>query len=237
MDIAFLKLEKMGITPESSHHEEGPGQNEIDFRFADPLAAADNAVTFCSVVKTIAARNGLYADFTPKPVSGRPGNGYHINISVQDGQKDDLLPYVISGVLDNIYDMTAFLNPCEASYRRLGENKAPSYISWSPENRSQLIRVPAAKDIYRRIELRSPDPMANPYLAYALVIYAALQGLEKKKMPPKPYNINLFETDSEKLKELKKLPKSIFDAYQAAKASEFIKKCLPENLTESFLEG
>ena len=138
-------LEQMGIQPECSHHEEGPGQNEIDFRYSDPLSAADNAVTFCAVVRTIAARNGLCADFSPKPLPNCAGSGLHINMSVR-GEVDgfDPLPYVIAGVLDKIYDMTAFLNPCEASYARLGSFKAPRYITWSSENRSSASRRPRA---------------------------------------------------------------------------------------------
>ena len=149
-----LTLERMGIQPESSHHEEGPGQNEVDFRYSDPLSAADNAVTFLTVVKTIAARNGLYADFSPRPLEGRPGSGFHINMSVQGGA-EALMHRAMGGILDKITDMTLFLNPTEQSYSRLGAHKAPKYISWSSNNRSQLIRVPAASGEYRRFELRS----------------------------------------------------------------------------------
>lgn len=143
-----LTLEQMGIKPESSHHEEGPGQNEIDFRYSDPVSAADNTVTFRSVVSTIAARNGLYADFSPKPIRGCPGNGMHINISVhQYGTREDIRgaeSQMIAGIMEQISGMTVFLNRTEASYDRLGCCKAPKYISWSSENRSQLIRIPAA---------------------------------------------------------------------------------------------
>ena len=139
-----LTLEQMGIRPESSHHEEGPGQNEIDFRYSDPVTAADNAVTFRTVVDTAAARNGLWADFGPKPLADRPGNGLHINFSVTAADGRDVLPAAIAGILARISDMTLFLNPKEESYRRFGSCKAPRYISWSAENRSQLIRVPAA---------------------------------------------------------------------------------------------
>ena len=122
-----LTLERMGIQPESSHHEEGPGQNEVDFRYSDPLSAADNAVTFLTVVKTIAARNGLYADFSPRPLEGRPGSGFHINMSVQGGA-EALMHRAMGGILDKITDMTLFLNPTEQSYSRLGAHKAPKYI-------------------------------------------------------------------------------------------------------------
>ena len=172
-----LTLEQMGIRPESSHHEEGPGQNEIDFRYSKPLGAADDAMTFQTVVKTIARRSGLYADFSPKPIAGKPGNGLHINMSVKNDENHILLPQMLAGIMKYIKDFTVFLNPVEASYERFGHSKAPKYISWSVENRSQLIRIPAASGQYRRAELRSPDPMANPYLAYSLLIYAGLYGI------------------------------------------------------------
>ncbi len=155
-----LTLEQMGIQPESSHHEEGPGQNEIDFRYSDPLTAADNAMTFQTVVKTIANRNGIFADFSPKPLKDKPGNGFHINISVKSSDNTDNTNYMIAAILDKISDITVFLNPTENSYQRFGANKAPGYISWSSENRSQLVRVPAAAGKYQRVELRSPDPSA-----------------------------------------------------------------------------
>lgn len=138
-------LEQMGIQPESSHHEEGHGQNEIDFRYSDPVTAADNAVTFCAVVRTVADRNGLCADFSPKPLPDQPGSGMHINFSVKSKDGRDVIPYVIAGIMQKIPDITLFLNPCHNSYDRLGGNKAPGYISWSSENRSQLIRIPAAR--------------------------------------------------------------------------------------------
>ena len=154
-----LTLEQMGIRPESSHHEEGPGQNEIDFRYSDALTAADNAMTFQTIVKTIARRNGLWADFSAKPLDDEPGNGFHINMSVKPSETSENLCYMIAGVLNKIEEMTAFLNPTEDSYKRFGIDKAPGYVSWSSENRSQLVRIPAAVGEYRRAELRSPDPM------------------------------------------------------------------------------
>lgn len=225
-----LTLERMGIKPESSHHEEGPGQNEIDFKFSDPVTAADNAVTFCSVVRTIAARNGLYADFSPKPIADKPGNGFHINLSVRGRGKEDVHPYLISGILDNIYDITLFLNHSNKSYERLGNNKAPAYISWSAENRSQLIRIPAAEGEYRRVELRSPDPCINPYLAYGLLIYSGLDGLKCKKMPPVSANINLFNAEESVLKNYKKLPQNLKEASDAASLSKFVNEHLPKSL-------
>ena len=228
-----LTLERMGIQPESSHHEEGPGQNEVDFRYSDPLSAADNAVTFRTVVKTIAGRNGLYADFSPKPLEGCPGSGFHINMSVQ-GQGKALMHRAMGGILDKIADMTLFLNPSVDSYNRLGAHKAPKYISWSSNNRSQLIRVPAASGEYRRFELRSPDCTANPYLAFALLIWAGLSGIQQDIALPDACNVNLYKTDSRNLSGLTTLPLSLSDAAEIAGNSPFIAEHIPASLTEFF---
>ena len=229
-----LTLEQMGIRPESSHHEEGPGQNEIDFRYSDPLTAADNTMTFQTVVKTIARRNGVFVDFSPKPLDDKPGNGFHINMSVKPSDSSENLCYMIAGVLDKVVEMTAFLNPTEDSYKRFGMDKAPDYVSWSSENRSQLVRIPAAVGEYRRAELRSPDPMANPYLAFTLMIYAALNGLENKLDLPEAANINLYKADVDTLARFKKLPESLSDACKVAAASEFIKKHIPTAILDIY---
>ena len=229
-----LMLEQMGIRPESSHHEEGPGQNEIDFRYSDALTAADNAMTFETVVKTVAGRNGLWADFSPKPLKDKAGNGFHINISAKSDTKEELLPYIIAGVLHFIPDMTVFLNPKEDSYSRFGTSKAPAYISWSAENRSQLVRVPAAVYEQKRLELRSPDPTANPYLAFALLIYACLYGIQNKLTPPPAADINFFKADNETVKKFKKLPVSLDEAIAVMKESEFIQKHLPDPIIELY---
>lgn len=232
-----MTLEQMGIYPESSHHEEGPGQNEIDFRHSDALTAADNAVTFCSVVKTVANRNGVAADFSPKPIEGKPGNGMHINFSVKTTSGDSgPMTSAIAGVLKNIEDMTLFLNPTENSYKRLGKLKAPKYITWSAENRSQLIRIPAASGKFKRAELRSPDSMANPYLAYALIIYAALDGIRNELDLPYVTDINLFNADESTLSQLRALPSSLAAAKRLAQNSEFIKSCLPEGLVSYYVK-
>ena len=228
-----LSLERMGIFPESSHHEEGPGQNEIDFRYSDALSAADNAVTFCTVVKAIAARNGLHADFSPKPIADKPGNGFHINLSVK-GQGENLMQYMMGGILKYVSDMTLFLNPSEQSYSRLGAFKAPKYISWSNNNRSMLIRIPAASGEYRRVEMRSPDCTANPYLAFALLIWAGLDGIRNRIVPPENANVNLFTAGSEELSGLKTLPLTLGAAVRQASASEFIRSHLPESLVRYF---
>ena len=234
-----LDLERMGIIPESSHHAEGPGQNEIDFKRADPLKAADDAVTFRSVVSTIAARNGLYADFSPKPLKNRAGNGFHIKVSVAHNERGELLPKVIAGILNRVNDMTLFLNTVSESYLRLGANKAPKYVSWSGENRSQLIKIPApvgeSQDL-RAAELRSPDPMANPYLAFALIILAGLEGLKSGAELPMAADIDLYSADEETLSGFKALPHDLDEAIRAARSSDFIKKYLPDQLLESYIK-
>ena len=229
-----LTLEQMGIRPESSHHEEGPGQNEIDFRYSDPLTAADNTMTFQTIVKTVARRNGVHVDFGPKPLEDKPGNGFHINMSVKPCDDPDNLYYMIAGVLDKVVDMTAFLNPTEASYQRFGNHKAPGYVSWSSENRSQLVRIPAAVGEYRRAELRSPDPLANPYLAFALMIYAALSGLESRQPLPETANINLYKADAQTLSRFRKLPETLNAACSIAAESDFIKAHIPAAILDIY---
>lgn len=229
-----LTLEKMGIYPESSHHEEGPGQNEIDFRYADALTAADNVMTFRTVVKTVAHRNGFFADFSPKPLVNAPGNGFHINISVQPDDNNENLKNIISGVLDKSIPMTAFLNPTEESYKRLGLMKAPKYVSWSCENRSQLVRVPASMKKNRRAELRSPDPSANAYIAFALIIRAALNGINNNFELPNPVDENLYNADENVVSILQKLPKCLKDAKAIANSDEFIKKNIPQKIIEIY---
>ena len=229
-----LTLEQMGIFPESSHHEEGPGQNEIDFRYTEALSAADNVMTFQTVVKTTARRNGLHADFSAKPLDDEPGNGFHVNISVRNSAGLDKLNEMIAGILDKAVPMTVFLDPTEDSYKRLGQMKAPRYVSWSAENRSQLIRVPAASGEYRRAELRSPDPTANPYIALTLMIRAGLYGIENGIVLPAPTDINLYKADEKTLSPLKKLPQSLTAAKAAALSDEFIRKYVPERIIDIY---
>ena len=229
-----LTLEQMGIRPESSHHEEGPGQNEIDFRYSSPLAAADNAMTFQTVVKTVARRNGLYADFSPKPLEDKPGNGFHINMSVKSSDNADNMNFMIAGILAKVAEMTIFLNPLESSYQRFGNNKAPRYISWSSENRSQLVRVPAAVGEYKRAELRSPDPAANTYLAFALMIYASLYGIQNKLELQDPADINLYKADADTLAKFEQLPENLKSACALANNSDFIKEHIPGAILELY---
>jgi glutamine synthetase len=224
-------LEEMGILPVSSHHEEGPGQNEIAFRYATPVLAADMATTFKTVVKMVGARNGLYISFNPKPIDDKPGNGYHVNFSVNQN-----LDYAIEGVLRHIKEITAFLNISNESYKRLGRLMAPKYISWSKENRSELIRIPAAKDNYVRAELRSPDPLMNPYLGFALIIYAGLDGILNKYELRASVDADLSIAPIELLSKLDKLPQSLEEAKLIAKNSEFINKYIPKEILDSYLK-
>lgn len=226
-----LMLEEMDILPSGSHHEEGPGQNEVAFRYSDPLNAADMATTFKTVVKMVSFRNGLVASFNPKPMDNAPGNGYHINFSCTGAKLD----YAIEGVLRHIKEITAFLNINEDSYKRLGKMMAPKYISWSKENRSELIRIPAASDSYIRAELRSPDPFINPYLAFTLIIYAALDGIENKWELRAPIDMDLFHTDEALLHDLDKLPLSLSEAKKEAKESSFVSKYIPKEILDSYL--
>ncbi len=225
-----LTLEQMGILPERSHHEEGPGQNEIDFKYSDALVAADNAMTFQRVVKTVAQNNGLYADFSPKPLIDAPGNGFHINMSLQPLDGDETFSKLIAGLLANAKDMTAFLNPSDASYQRLGSHKAPRYVSWSKENRSPLVRIPAAVGEYRRVELRSPDPTANPYLAFALMIHASLYGIRNDLKLCEPSDINLYTASSEVLSSYERLPSTFKEACGLAASSSLIKEHIPSEI-------
>ena len=230
-----LTLLEMGIHPEASHHEEGPGQNEIDFRHSEPMLSADNAANFISVVEAAAASNGLWADFSPKPLSDAPGNGLHINSSAKSKDGTDPMPAFMAGILAHIKEITLFLNPTDNSYQRLGERKAPKYITWSPENRSQLVRIPSAKGDGRRFELRSPDPETNLYLAYALLIHAGLDGIEKKLTLPEATNINLYTADSSITDRLDTLPATLEEAVTEAKKSQFVSKILPEGFLEQFI--
>lgn len=231
-----LTLERMGINLESSHHEEGPGQNEIDFCYSHAITAADDALTFRSVVLAVAARNGLCADFSPKPIENKAGNGMHINFSAKRADGADIMPHVIAGILAHIREITAFLNITESSYKRFGSNKAPKYISWSGENRSQLIRIPAAQGEYRRAELRSPDPMCNPYLAFTLLIRAGLDGVKNNMVLPVAADINLYTASEEVTAHYEKLPETLEEAKAAAKASAFVAENLPASIIADYTE-
>lgn len=229
-----LTLERMGILPESSHHESGPGQNEIDFRYADPLTAADNAVMFRSVVRTVAARNGLWADFSPRPLAYFDGNGMHINLSATRDGAEAPPQQLVPGLMRRIREMTRLMNPVENSYARLGRDKAPTYVTWSEENRSQLVRVPAAAGEFRRLELRSPDNAANPYLAFTLMIRACLEGIADGLELPAPTNLNLFRADAATLERFERLPKTLEEATALAAGSDFLRANIPAQVLAGY---
>ena len=231
-EICFT-LEQMGIQPEASHHEEGPGQNEIDFHHSDALTAADNAATFKWIVRTRAASAGLYADFSPKPIQDKAGSGFHINISCSDVSKKQ---NVLAGILKHAQELTYYMNCTEESYDRLGSCKAPHYIAWGRENRSTFIRVPAiTSDDASRMEIRTPDSECNPYIVFTLLIYAALDGIKNNLMPPEDAKENLFEMALNKEGSLslskgpatiQTLPDTLDSAREIAQNSSFIKEAL-----------
>jgi len=241
-----LCLDEIGINPESSHHEQGPGQHEVVFKYSDALIAADNFLTFKWVVKTIAARNGLFASFMPKPVKDKSGNGLHINISLLQNNEnifkmenpahEKIAENFIAGVLNRIRDITAFLNPIPNSYDRFGSFEAPKYVSWSHQNRSQLIRLPATIGNLSRMELRSPDPSANPYLAFALILHAGLDGIEENQILPEPLDINLFTAGEHEVKGIPVLPQSLGEAIELSQNSAFVKNVLGESLLRKYTE-
>lgn len=214
---------EMGMEPEASHHEQGPGQNEIDFRYNNPLLAAEDGATLRWVIKTVAQANGLVANFMPKPLKEEAGNGFHINMST-NSHMDEFM----AGILNHIKEITLFLNPTENSYDRLGEDKAPKYVSWGYNNRSTLIRIPAGN---KRLELRSPDCLANTFLAYTLLIYAGLDGIEKHMTCMEPTSLNLFKETGK----FDVLPQSLKEAKKLAKNSDFVKKYVPENILKAYL--
>ena len=218
-----LTIERMGLTPERSHHERGPGQNEIDFHYGKPLKAADQMTTFKMVVSTIADRYGLVSDFSPMPLPGKPGNGYHINVYAVNDKGEDVVRHAAAGILDKIRDITIFLNPTDASYSRLGEAAAPDKVCWSGKESSQLMFIETYKG-KTRVELRSPDASGNPYLVYALLIHAGLSGIEDKKELPR-----------EAAAEAALLPGSRKEAGKIASESEFVKQIVPEEILREYL--
>jgi glutamine synthetase len=240
-----LTLEEMGINPETSYHERGPGQNEIDFKFNSPLKCADNFMTFKAVVKAIALRNGLFASFMPKPIQEAPGNGMHIGISlIQNGVNifknigdgsAKVAESFIAGILSKTPEITTFLNPLLNSFDRLGEFEAPKFVSWSRQNHSQLVRILAPGGEKTRMELRSPDPSLNPYLAFSLIISAGLDGIEEKLALCEPLNMDLSSTDKNAIKNLRRLPENLDKAIDLTEESKFVKKVVGENLLSKYI--
>lgn len=236
-----LALEAMHIQPETSHHEQGPGQNEIDFREAEALTAADQFVAFKYVVRTIAAQYGLCASFLPKPLPEKSGNGMHVNLFFyqagqnmfrREGRELSLeAQSMMAGILRRVREISLFCNPLPNSYDRLGCCEAPGYISWSFGNRSHLIRIPESGEA--RLELRSPDTATNPYLVFSLLIEAALEGLETNAKLGAPLQDDLIK---EGLKDpLIRLPQSLGEALELAKNSIFLKNVLPEPVLASYI--
>lgn len=247
-----LTLEDMGFEIETSHHEVAPAQHEIDFRYDEALRTADNIMTFKLAVKTIAKRHGLHATFMPKPKFGINGSGMHINMSLsKDGvnvfaDQDDALGlskeayYFMGGIMKHIKGMAAITNPLVNSYKRLVPGfEAPVYIAWSGRNRSPLIRVPAERGEETRIELRSPDPAANPYIALALCLAAGLDGIKNRIQPPASVDRNIFEmTKSEKREEgIDTLPTNLLEAVKELEKDEFIKDVLGSHFAERYIEA
>ena len=243
-EICFA-MEDMGLRPQHSHHESGFGQNEVDFMYSTALKSADNLNTFKSTVKAIADRNGLFASFMPKPMQDQAGSGMHVNVSIhRDGKnlfQGDIAPdseagHFIAGILAHARELTCFCNPIPNSYTRFGSCEAPKYVSWSRQNRSQLVRIPQVKGNNCRMELRSPDPACNPYLAVGLVLAAGLDGIEHRMILQEPVNKNLFRPDEAEGLGLEMLPASLEEAVQAAQESEFLHRVLPEELSHRYYE-
>jgi Glutamine synthetase len=222
-----LTMEEMGLKFESSHHEKGPGQNEVVFQHSLLLDATDNVITFKSLVKTLAAKNGLYASFLPKPLLGEAGSGFHINISIRKDEEPftGMRDSAIAGILKHIREITVFLNPTMNSYDRLGSYDAPNTVSSGTGNRGLLVRVPMGeKADAERLEVRSADNASNPYIAALLLTNAAIEGVENG------YRSADFQSEAD-------LPLSLLEAVGEAENSEFVKKCLPEHLIRCFMKA
>lgn len=247
-----LTLQQMGFEIEASHHEVAKGQHEIDFKYADALTTADNTVTFKVAVKAIAAKYDLHATFMPKPIFGINGSGMHCNISLfKDGKNaflDESRPYKLSqdalyaigGILKNVRGITAINNPTVNSYKRLVPGyEAPVYLAWSAANRSALVRVPAKRGNATRVELRSPDPSCNPYLAFAAILTAALDGIKNKIEPPSPADTNIYQLTEKERKKAKidSLPGSLNEALDLMEKSSVAKEALGEHIFGEFLSA
>ena len=237
------RFKQMGLAPQHSHHENGHGQNEIDFHYAGPLKTADNIFLFKQIVRAVAASNGFHSSFLPKPLPDQAGSGLHINLSLtMDGKnlfEGDIAPDSIpgsfmAGILRHSRELTAFTNPLPNSYLRFGCDEAPRYVSWSRQNRSQLVRIPQVKGDNCRMELRSPDPACNPYLAIGLVLAAGLDGIEHRMELSAPVNRNLFIPGEAAGLDLETLPASLEEAVEVARNSEFLHKFLPDELSRRY---
>lgn len=247
-----LALEALGFEIEASHHECGPAQHEIDFRYADALNAADNIMTFKYAVKTVSEKHQMYATFMPKPYYGIAGNGMHLNMSLtRDGKnafvdENDRIGLskeaysFMAGIMKHIEGITLFTNPLINSYKRLVPDfEAPLYIAWSARNRSPLFRVPTAGGQSTRIELRNPDPSANPYLALALCLEAGLEGIQNNLTPPAPVDKNIFEMSKRELSRcgVRVLPLNMYEAIRKAEEDRFVKDVLGSHIFERYISA
>ena len=248
-----LTLEAMGIEVEYSHHEVAPGQNEIALRYADALTMADNAMTYRLVVKEIALANGVYATFMPKPIEGQNGSGMHVHQSLFKGERNAFFdlqdPYhlsaiarsYIAGLLHHSRAMTLVCNQWVNSYKRLLPGfEAPVYLTWARRNRSDLIRIPDYKpgrEMHTRIEYRSPDPACNPYLAFAVMLAAGLDGIahERPLVPPVEENVYEMPVAERAGRGIEMLPGSLIEAIEAAESSEFLREALGDHTFESLI--
>ncbi|MGP4042034.1 type I glutamate--ammonia ligase [Gracilibacillus sp. D59] len=248
----YKTLKKMGFTIEASHHEVAQGQHEINFKFGDALKTADNSTTFKWVVKTVAQQFGLRATFMPKPVFGENGNGMHVNMSLFDEkagknafydesdsrQLSETAYSFIAGLLHHVPSFVAFTNPLVNSYKRLVPGyEAPCYIAWSSSNRSALVRIPATRGAGTRVEIRCPDPSANPYYAFASIAAAGVDGVEKSLEVPKEIVDDIFSMDDEERQErgIENLPTTLGESIQALKAGEIGEKVLGEYALNEYL--
>jgi glutamine synthetase len=247
-----LELEEMGFEIEASHHEVAPGQHEIDFKYADALTACDKIQTFKLVVKTIARKHGLHATFMPKPLYGVNGSGMHMNLSLftngknafyeptGDLEMSDTARQFIAGILKHAPNFTAVTNPTVNSFKRLVPGyEAPCYVAWSARNRSPLIRIPASRGLSTRVEVRSVDPAANPYLAMAVLLKAGLDGIKNKMTPPAPVDRNIYVMSKEERIEegIIDLPATLAQALDQLKSDEVIVSGLGEHIFEHFIEA
>ncbi len=244
------KLSDMGFEVEAAHHEVAPAQHEIDFKYADAVTTADRIATFRFVVRTVALQHNLHATFMPKPKFGIPGSGMHVHISLfgsegnaffDESEPDSLSRisyHFMAGVLRRSSEFTAITNPLVNSYKRLVPGfEAPVYIAWSKGNRSPLIRIPARRGVGTRLEVRSPDPACNPYLALALIIAAGLEGIEEELQPPDPVDDNIYEMGLEERIErnIGSLPGTLEVALDEMARSEFVREVLGSHVTDRFL--
>jgi len=245
-----LTLQEMGFDIEASHHEGAVGQHEIDFRYTDILTAADNVTTFRIAVKAIAAQHNLHATFMPKPIYGINGSGMHCNVSLfKDGknafydenaeyQLSDEAKFAIGGMLKHVKSITAITNPTVNSYKRLVPGyEAPVYLAWSLANRSALLRVPAKRGSSTRVELRSPDPACNPYLAFAAILEACMDGIRNKIDPPAPVESNIYKLTSKERKKqrIDALPGSLSEALEHLDRSLVAQEALGEHIFNEFM--